>query len=327
MGRRRRNGGGEQGGKKRPFTIVVPFLDTPRGRAFAARSLPSAASLGPDEIIVGVDASAAPDLAGFLAGAIASAPGTKPPVLRAVEVERSPEWRLHPARVVHRCLEECRTDTALLYNIDTILRRDALGGLSMVGTGGASLVSFSLRLYTDGPGSHLRYLTYRLRALVRGASNSGMFRLHIPDYHARIDAAGYARVANGFDTYIFESLAAGPGTAAVAVRTVGVEAMDCETGDLEWRQFGYGLWLYARRRVGGGPLSRLAGALGILKHAALNSHPYSLKGYNWARANPGSEQVRIAGGLGYAEWSTYHGPRQVRDLMDWPRRGTGFDSG
>ena len=67
--------------------------------------------------------------------------------------------------------------------------------------------------------------------------------------------------------------------------------------------------------------------MGILKLAALNSHPYSLKGYSWARANPESEQVRIAGGLGYAEWSTYHEPRQVRDLMDWPRRGTGFDSG
>ena len=59
MGRRYGNGGGGQGGKKRPFTIVVPFLDTPRGRAFAARSLPSAASLGPDEIIVGVDAPSA----------------------------------------------------------------------------------------------------------------------------------------------------------------------------------------------------------------------------------------------------------------------------
>ena len=125
----------------------------------------------------------------------------------------------------------------------------------MVGTGGASLVSFSLRLHTDGPGSYLRYLTYRLRALVRGASNSGMFWLYIPDYHARVDAAGYARVANGFDTYIFESLAAGPGTTAVVERTIGVDAMDCETGDLEWRQFGYGLRLYARRRAGGAALA------------------------------------------------------------------------
>lgn len=89
MGSRRRNGVGEQGGRK-PFTIVVTFLDTPRGRAFASRSLPSAASLGPDEIIVGVDAPAAPDLAGFLAGAVtASAPdGAAAPPLRAVEVER-----------------------------------------------------------------------------------------------------------------------------------------------------------------------------------------------------------------------------------------------
>lgn len=236
---------------RKPFTIVVPFLDTPRGRAFASRSLPSAASLEPDEILVGIDAPAAPDLPGFLAGA-ASVSGTKPP-LRAVQVERSPEWRLHPARVVHRCFEECRTDTALLYNIDTIIRRDALRGLGMVGAGGgASLVSFSLRLHTGGrPGASLRYRTYRLRSLVYGAANSGMFWLHLPDYFGRVDAAGYARVANGFGTYTFESLAGGPDTRVVADRTIGVDAMDVETGDLEWRQFGYGLWLYARRRAGG----------------------------------------------------------------------------
>ena len=311
---------------RKPFTVVVPFLDTAEGRAFAAKSLPSAASLGPDEILVGVDVPAAPDLAGFLAGA-ASAPSGAGPALRAVEVERSPEWRLHPARVVHRCLEECRTDTALLYNMDTILRRDALRGLGMVGTGGASLVSFSLRMRTDGPGARLRYLTYRLRALVHGAVNSGMFWLHLPDYFGHVDAAGYARIANGFDTYIFESLAAGPDTRVVADRTIGADALDRETGDLEWRQFGYGLWLYARRRRTGGRLSRLVGPLGILKHAALNSHPYSLKGWNWARANPESEPVRIAAGLEYAEWGTYHEPGQVRDLMDWPEHGTGFDAG
>ena len=314
---------------RKPFTVVVPFLDTPSGRAFAAKSLPSAASLEPDEILVGIDAPAAPDLPDFLAGA-ASISDTTPP-LRTVQVERSPKWRLHPARVVHRCLEECRTDTALLYNIDTIIRRDALRGLGMVGPGdrggggGASLVSFSLRLHTAGrPGAYLRYRTYRLRSLLRGAVNSGMFWLHLPDYFGRVDAAGYARVANGFDTYIFESLAACPDTRVITDRTIGVDAMDRENGDLEWRQFGYGLWLYARRRAGG-RLSRLAGTMGILKHAALNSHPYSLKGWNWARANPGSEQVRIAAGLEYAEWSTYHEPGQVRDLMDWPERGTGFD--
>ena len=78
-----------------------------------------------------------------------------------------------------------------------------------------------------------------------------MFWLHLPDYFGRVDAAGYARVANGFDTYIFESLAASPRTRAVADRAIGVDAMDRENGDLEWRQFGHGLWLHARRRAGG----------------------------------------------------------------------------
>ena len=153
---------------RKPFTVVVPFLDTPRGRTFAARSLPSAASLEPDEILVGIDAPATPDLPDFLTGA-ASISDTAPP-LRTIQVERSPKWRLHPARVVHRCLEECRTDTALLYNIDTIIRRAAPRGLGMVGQVGASLVSFSLRLHTPAgrPSAYLRHLTHRLRSLVRG---------------------------------------------------------------------------------------------------------------------------------------------------------------
>lgn len=308
----------------RPFTVVVPFLDTPGGRAFASRSLPSAASLEPDEILVGVDAPAAPDLAGFLAGAAAPRGGRGTP-LRTVKVERSREWRLHPARVVHECLGECRTDVALLYNIDTVLRRGALGGLGEVGRDGVSLVSFALRMRTEGPGSALRYGAYRARSLLRGTTaNSGMFWLHLPDYFGRVDVAGYARIANGFDTYIFESLAASPGSRVVTHREIGADAMDRENGDLEWRQFGYGLWLYARRRRAGGRASALRGAAGILKHAAVNCHPYSLKGWNWARANPGSEPVRIAAESDYVEWTTYHEPGQVRDLMDWPEHGTGF---
>ena len=313
-------------GPKRPFTVVVPFRDTSGGREFAARSLPSAAALGPDEIVVGVDAPAAPDLAGFLDG-VRRESGHAAVPLRAVEVERSPEWRLHPAHVVHECLGECRTDIALLCNIDTVLRRDALEGLGAVGRGGAALVSLSLRFRTVGPGSAMRYGAYRMRSLLRGAPNSGTFWLHLPDYFGRIDRAGYARIANGFDTYIFEGLAASPGARVVASRTIGADAMDRENGDLEWRQFGYGLWAYANGPGGrgrGGRAALLRSLAGIAKHAAFNCHPYSLRGWNWARANPGSEPVRVASGLDYVEWTTYHEPGQVRDLMDWPERGTGF---
>ena len=309
---------------KRPFTVVVPFRDTPRDRAFAARSLPSAAALGPEEILVGVDAPAAPDLAGFL-GRAAAASGARAAPLRTVEVERSPEWRLHPAHVVHECFGRCRTDAVLLCNIDTVLRRGVLGGLDAVGRDGVALVSYSLRLRTGSPGSELRYRAYRIRSLARGAPNSGMFWLHLPDYFGRLDAAGYAAIANGFDTYIFEGLAASPGARVVAKREIGADAMDRENGDLEWRQFGYGLWSYASRRAAaGGRAASLRGAASIVKHAAVNCHPYSLKGWNWARAHPDSEAVRVASGLGYVEWTTYHEPEQVRSLMEWPERGTGF---
>lgn len=316
--------GAERG--QRPFTVVVPFRDTPRERAFASRSLPSAAALRPKEILVGVDAPAAPDLAEFLQeaarGGAGAWEGAAAP-LRTVEVARSPEWRMQAARVVHECFGRCGTDIALLYNIDTILRRDVLGGLDAVGRGGVALVSFALRLRTDGPGSTVRYWASRARSRLRGAANSGTFWVNLPDYFGRIDAEEYARIANGFDTYVFESLAASPGTRVVADRTLGVDCMDRENGDLEWRQFGYGLWRYANRRAG--PAGALLAAASIAKHAAVNSHPYSLRGWKWARDHPDSEQVRVASRTGYAEWSTFHEPRLVSGLADWPSRsGTGF---
>ena len=75
---------------KKAFAVVVPFLDTPRGRAFASRSLPSAAALGPVEIIVGADAPAAPDLAGFLAGVSAAGGGGRVCVRRQGRQGRRP---------------------------------------------------------------------------------------------------------------------------------------------------------------------------------------------------------------------------------------------
>ena len=133
----------EGGGRPKPFSIVVPFRDTPRGRAFAERSLPAAAALSPDEIMVGIDSPPAAGLEGFLRGAAgAAAP------CRIVAVARSAEWAMHPAHVVHECFGRCSTGTALLYNIDTVLRPAVLGGLGMVGRDGVAAVSYSLRLLT-----------------------------------------------------------------------------------------------------------------------------------------------------------------------------------
>ena len=46
---------GDDDGGTPPFTIVVAFRDTPRERAFAEKSIPSAIALGPDELVVGID--------------------------------------------------------------------------------------------------------------------------------------------------------------------------------------------------------------------------------------------------------------------------------
>ena len=73
-----------------------------------------------------------------------------------------------------------------------------------------------------------------------------------------------------------------------------------------------------------GPASGVRPAASIARRAAANCRPCGLGGRLRAGANPMSEPVRTASGIGYAEWSTYHEPGQVRGLMDWPERGTGF---
>ena len=337
QGRAARTG---RGGRSKPFSIVVPFRDTPRGRAFAKRSLPAAAALGPDEIIVGIDSPPAAGLEGFLRGAAGAAAHC-----RIVAVARSAEWAMHPAHVVHECFGRCSTGTALLYNIDTVLRPAVLGGLGMVGRDGVAAVSYSLRLLTYGARSTVRYWSHRVRARVRGAGLTGTFWLHLPDYFEHVDASGYARVLNGFDTYIHGAFGAEGRPRAVALPALGADCMDRENGDLEWRQFGYGVWQYANRDTAGGSglaaaaarllggragrrAVRLLAAVNIAKHAAANGHPHSLGGWRWARANPRSEAVAAAASSSYSDWIMYHEPAQVGGLMEWPERGTGLgDSG
>lgn len=327
---------GEGGkGRAKPFSVVVPFRDTPRERAFAERSLPSAAALCPDEIVVGVDSPPAAGLGGFLARAAAPAP------CRIVAVARSDEWAMHPAHVVHECLGRCSTGTALLYNIDTVLRPAVLGGLDVVGRDGVAVVSYSLRLLTADARSAVRYWSHRVRARVRGAGPTGTFWLHLPDYFEHVDASGYARISNGFDSYIHGTFSEPGRPRAVAVPTLGVDCMDRENGDLEWRQFGYGVWQYANRDTAGGSglaaaaarllggragrrAARLLAAANIAKHAAANGYPYSLRGWRWARDNPGSAPVAAAASASYRDWTMYHEPALVGSLMEWPERGTGL---
>ena len=338
-------------GCPKPFSIVVPFRDTPRGRAFAKRSLPAAAALGPDEIVIGVDSPPAAGLEGFLRGAAAGGKGGNgvegpPAPCRIVAVDRSAEWAMHPAHVVHECFGRCSTGTALLYNIDTVLRPAVLGGLGMVGRDGVAAVSYSLRLLTYDARSTVRYWSHRVRARVRGAGLTGTFWLHLPDYFEHVDASGYARVANGFDTYIHGAFGAKGRPRAVALPALGADCMDRENGDLEWRQFGYGVWQYANRDTAGGSglaaaaarllggragrrAARLLAVANIAKHAAANGHPHSLGGWRWARANPRSEAVAAAASSSYGDWTMYYEPAQVGGLMEWPERGTGMggDSG
>lgn len=69
-----------------------------------------------------------------------------------------------------------------------------------------------------------------------------------------------------------------PGAAVIADGSLGADSLDRENSDLAWRQFGYCVWSYAIGRGRGGPASGVRSAASIVKHAAVNCHPYSLRG-------------------------------------------------
>ena len=108
-----------------PFTIVVPFRDTPRERKFAERSIPSAIALGPDELVVGIDGAGEGTggdgdgdgddaLAAFIS-ALCERHGHAGR-LSVVRAARSPEWRFQLANVIWHCYRASRNDVALSFD-------------------------------------------------------------------------------------------------------------------------------------------------------------------------------------------------------------------
>ena len=319
-------GDGAQRGRvrRRRFGIVVPFRDTPRERAFAEKSLPSAIALDPDEMVVGVDAAGG-DAAARFVGEVCGRHKFGG-ALTFARVERSDEWRFHLAHVIWQCYKASRNDTVLAFDIDTVLRGAVLRGLDMVGRDGTAVVSMTKRILTRSLSEYVRLASLRLRAMSGANVFAGLYWVHLPYYFEDVARDGLASIRNGLDDYMVAAIRAGGAHRVVTLPDIGVDSLDLQNPDYPWRQFGDGIWYGANgspRRAGMRGSARAAAV--VAAKAAAYQRPHLARGWRWALSHPDSEACRAARRCTLAEWITDHEPAHVRDLGDWDRRGTGLD--
>ena len=313
----------------------MAFRDTPRERTFAEKSIPSAIALGPDELVVGIDGDGG---AGAGNGGDTGRDGLAEFVtslcerhayagrLSVVRVERSPEWGFQLANVIWHCYKASRNDAVLSFDIDSVLRREALRGARMVGRDGVASALVSKHMLTRTPSEYLRYAGFCLRGIVakRNAyASSGAYWLHLPWYFANVSRDGLAGISNGIDDYMLARMAANGTHRVVRVPGNGAMSLDIENVDYPWRQFADGMWHGANGSPrSAGPRAALREAALAVGKAAAYQRPHVARGWLWAVLHQDSEACRAARETDLAGWIT-RGSAYVRD-REWGRKGTGF---
>ena len=311
------------GGDMPPFGIVVPFRGTKREREFAEKSIPSAIALGPDELVVGIDVGS-DDLADYTSS-LCERHGFAGR-LSFVRVARSTEWRFHLANVMWHCYKASRNDAVLSFNIDSVLRRAALRGATVVGRNGVAAALVSKRILTRTPSDYVRFaaLSLRARTGTSAAASSGAYWLHLPWYFANVTRDGLAGISNGIDDYMLTQIVDNGMHSIARITGTGVVSLDIENPDYPWRQFADGIWHGANsspRRAG--PRAALRQAALAMAKAAAYQRPHVARGWLWAMRHQDSEACRVARTTDFIDWVMDHGSKYVRD-REWGRKGTGF---
>ena len=139
----------------RKFSIVMAFRDTPRECKFAAKSIPSAIRMDPDELIIGVDAPADES---FLAHIDSLCGELSFKNYKIVKVEHSDEWNSHLAHIIWECYNACKNDKIFAFDVDSVIRPTILKGYDMVGRDKNAVVSFTKKLLIKRPSHMIRYM-------------------------------------------------------------------------------------------------------------------------------------------------------------------------
>ncbi len=299
------------------FSLIVAIRDTPRERRFVERSLRAAVALRPTETIIGVDK---PTDSGFLD--IIETASSGHANAHTVKVERSGEWKMRLAHVLHECIKAASHEKILLYNIDSILQRRMLGGYDRVGPQ-TPMIMYQERRPVRTLRDLITGIIYRTNQIIR-PPNTGTYWIYRRSYFDHVDFAKLRSVYNGCDTILIEQFQS-KGKDTVAESTIGANSLDYNNNDIPWRQFANGVW------YGANP-DKLTGYFAgspnfkIRVKSILLDMPYLYRGFTWARKNPNHPTVKDARSKAFLDF-IYQGSNPVKDILDWKKigkLGTGY---
>lgn len=106
------------------------------------------------------------------------------------------------------CYEAPGNDNVLVFDIDSVLRRSALRGASMVGRDGTAVVSMAKRALARGPSECVRHAPVQLRARTGANAFAGTYRVHRPRYFADVTREGLAGTSGGIDEHVVAAIRA-----------------------------------------------------------------------------------------------------------------------
>ena len=293
------------------FSLVVAIRDTPQERKFFEGSLLAAGKLWPAETIIGLDDPSSSDFLEKIDTASSQHP--KP---RIIHVGRSDEWNMHLAHVIDECYRTASCEAILTYNIDSILQKRILDGLGQVGPQ-TPLVMYQEKRYGRTPRDLITGIVYRLNQILT-PPDSGTYWIHKQSYFDHVDAAGFRKIFNGYDTFLIEQLRSAR-KSVVAKSAIGTHNLDYNNNDIPWRQFANGVW------YGANP-GKLIGHFAsnpdfkIRVKSMLLDMPYLYRGFRWAVENPDHSAVKAAQSSTFFDF-VHQGSNPVEGILDWEKIG------
>lgn len=322
------------------FTIVLPIRDTAEEREFMHRSIPAAIALCPAEIIIAVDAPMKESLRDEIIELAMRNDYDNP--FRFLEVEKTSDWNFHLAKILWLAYRMAENDKIYSFDVDSIPTKNVLEGLKQIGNDGIAVYSFTKRLRLKNLSDLIRYAFYRYRVLTTDYVFSGNYWIDRKAFFEIVNEQEYRAIRNGVDTYLTEKLAKDGKFTIVTSKKIGVSCLSLQNEDLPWRQFQLGMWVGAnapawrhareerrKRRARRHPtpksiIDKLLDnpILFIYLKALVYQHPHLLKGYRWARANPGHDAVKVAASMGEYEWG-YQGGKYLKEIPGIEIKGTG----
>lgn len=299
------------------FSIVMPLRDALRERKFATRSIPSALALNPDEFIVGIDAPASKSFVDYIGKVVEASGHSSKTNVRIIQTERSESWNMHLSHVLWNCYSQCKNDYMYTFNADSVLKHGMLKGLEYVGKNNAAVVTMNARPCFK-PRYAIRYMWRRW--LNRKNVGVGTYWIYRPYYFEDMDQAKYRQIYNDTDVFTFKQLF--KKRARIELHNItATHNLELENADYPWKQFQFGIWLYAnytnvinalqeqRNKYKKNLLRRITYRT-VIRHPILylylyafrNQYTNTINGFKWASKHADHNAVKMARNIDQSDY-------------------------